>query len=66
MEDPVIAEDGQTYEREAIATARDVANDTTAGSKRVRTVKSLTEKWQQGSGGVDTNCLRHCLRVRGL
>ena len=54
MEDPVIAEDGQTYERDAIATW--VANAGTSPMTREhmddrfisnRPLKALIEKWQK-------------------
>jgi hemolysin-activating ACP:hemolysin acyltransferase len=57
MEDPVIAEDGQTYEREAIATW--VAGHGTSPMTRQRmantffpnrTVKGMIERWTQESG----------------
>jgi hypothetical protein len=57
MEDPVIAEDGQTYEREAIATW--VAGHGTSPMTRQRmantlipnrAIKASIERWQQESG----------------
>jgi hypothetical protein len=57
MEDPVIAEDGQTYEREAIATWVTGHGTSPMTRQRIasmfipnRIMKALIEKWRQESG----------------
>ena len=54
MEDPVIAEDGQTYEREAIATWVASAGTSPMTRQRManmffpnRSIKGLIEKWRE-------------------